>query len=199
MRFPSQLPKMTTKTPRLRRARVVRGFTLAEVLVTLAIIAVMAAVLLPSLNSQLSKGDAGRVAADLTSIQTGAQAFLSDVHRYPKCISQLTTSAAGTCSSKDILDQDIPSTLLTKWKGPYIAKDAIGNTSVGVISPTFTSVSGTNAVFYMSVSVTGVAASDFQKIDDILDEGLTPSSTAGLVRYAASPSSTLTYLALPIQ
>ncbi|MDQ6718185.1 MAG: type II secretion system GspH family protein, partial [Gemmatimonadota bacterium] len=41
-----------------------RGFTLAEVLVTLAIIAVMAAVLLPALNSQISKGDAGRLASD---------------------------------------------------------------------------------------------------------------------------------------
>lgn len=179
------------------QARLKSGFTLAEVLVTLAIIAVMAAVLLPSLNSQLSKGDAGRVAADLTSIQTGAQAFLSDVHRYPLNMSQLTTSVGTT----DVLNQSIPATLLTKWKGPYVSKDAVVNTSVGAISSTFSSVAAGNGINYLGIAITGVAASDFQKIEDILDEGLSAgtASTTGLVRYAATNSGTVTYLALPIQ
>src|SRR5438552_3028167 len=69
-----------------------RGFTLAEVLVTLAIIAVMAAVLLPALNSQLSKGDTGRLESDLTTIQSAAQAFVSDVHRFPANVAALTTA-----------------------------------------------------------------------------------------------------------
>src|SRR6478672_9281642 len=92
------------------------GFTLAEVLVTLAIIAIMAAVLLPALNQQIAKGDTGRLASDLTNIQTAAQAFVSDVHRYPSIMSQLTTSVSGT----DINSVAIPAALQLKWKGPYI-------------------------------------------------------------------------------
>src|SRR5881398_2325208 len=87
-----------------------RGFTLAEVLVTLAIVAIMAAVLLPALNQQIAKGDTGRLASDLTNIQTAAQAFLSDVHRYPATLSQLTTAVGTT----DINSATIPTALQSK-------------------------------------------------------------------------------------
>lgn len=172
------------------------GFTLAEVLVTLAIIAVMAAVLLPALNSQLSKGDTGRLASDLTNIQTAAQAFVSDVHRFPATTTQLTTAI--TSGSADLLTNTIPGTLTAKWKGPYLAKDAVANTAGGVISPTFTSVTGGNAINYLTVSVTGVSVQDFANIENILDEGTasTTSAAAGNIRYTGT---TLTFLAIPVQ
>lgn len=173
------------------------GFTLAEVLVTLAIIATMAAVLLPALNSQLSKGDAGRVASDLVTIRTGSQAFLSDVHRYPGTITQLTTSVGTT----DLLVQPIPTVLAGKWKGPYVNKGVVLNTSVGVISDAFTSVSTTNGINFLTISITGVALSDFQKIEDIIDEGVSAAtaSSTGQIRWLVASSGTLQYLALPIQ
>lgn len=175
-----------------------RGFTLAEVLVTLSIIAIMAAVLLPALNSQIGKGDAGRVASDLTNIQTGAQAFLSDVHRYPGSLAHLTTAITG--SQTDILSAAYPSTLVAKWKGPYLQKDAISPSGIGTFTQTFGTTQGTNLINYLSVSLTNVSAADFARIEDLLDEGnsSTTSSTSGLVRYS-STNSTLTYLALPIQ
>lgn len=180
--------------PRARGRRA--GFTLAEVLVTLAIIAVMAAVLLPALNSQLSKGDTGRLASDFTNIQTGVQAFVSDVHRYPATVAQLTTALSGT--PNDLLGVSIPATLVAKWKGPYITRD-VGNTAGGAISTAFTSVAGGNGVNYLTVSVTGITSGDFANIEAILDEGVSGvSTTTGSIRYNAG-SSTLTFLALPIQ
>lgn len=173
-----------------------RGFTLAEVLVTLAIIAIMAAVLLPALNSQLAKGDTGRLAADLVNIQTGSQAFVSDIRRYPSGFPELTTAL--TASSTDINAVAIPATSLPKWKGPYVTRD-VGNTAGGVISPTFTSSAGGNGVNFLTVTVTGVSATDFANVEAILDEGVAGgSSTSGAIRYNAG-SSTLTFLALPIQ
>lgn len=175
-----------------------RGFTLAEVLVTLSIIAIMAAVLLPALNSQIGKGDAGRVASDLTNIQTGAQAFLSDVHRYPSSLTHLTTAIQTT--DKDILGAFYPSTLVAKWKGPYVQKDAISPSGIGSFTSSFGTTTGGNSVNYLSIALTNVSQADFAKIEDLLDEGnlSTTSSTSGLVRYS-STNSTLTYLALPIQ
>ncbi len=190
---------MNRTSPHSRKARK-RGFTLAEVLVTLSIIAIMAAVLLPALNSQIAKGDAGRVASDLTNIQTGAQAFLSDVHRYPGSITHLTTAISA--SMNDLLGQQYPGALSTKWKGPYVQKDAVSPSSVGTFANSFTSVTGGNGVPYLTVTLQNVAASDFARIEDLLDEGAssTVSSTSGLVRWVASGTTgTLTYLALPIQ
>lgn len=177
-----------------------RGFTLAEVLVTLSIIAIMAAVLLPALNSQIAKGDAGRVASDLTNIQTGAQAFLSDVHRYPGSLVHLTTAI--TAVQTDLVGQGYPSTLASKWKGPYVQKEAVSPSSVGNFQQNFTSVNGANGVPYLTVTLLNVVGADFARIEDLLDEGAssTVSSTTGLVRWVASGTTgTLTYLALPIQ
>src|SRR6266550_2689580 len=94
--MPEAIRAIHPQNTMLRTAKTRRGFTLAEVLVTLAIIAIMAAILLPALNSQISKGDAGKIASDLTNIQQAAQAFVSDVHRYPADLTQLTTSVGTT-------------------------------------------------------------------------------------------------------
>lgn len=174
------------------------GFTLAEVLVTLAIIAVLAAVLLPALNSQINKGDAGRVAQDLNSLQAGSQAFYSDIHRYPSDVSHLTTAI--TASQTDILGVTYPSAYVAKWRGPYITKDVVSPTAAGTITSAFSRTTGANSISYVTVSVTNVSASDFAKIEDALDEGTSSStsSTSGLVRWS-STNSTLTYLMMPIQ
>lgn len=173
-----------------------RGFTLAEVLVTLAIIAIMAAVLLPALNSQISKGDVGRLASDLTNIQTAAQAFISDVHRYPATMTQLT-SAVGTT---DINNATIPTALQAKWKGPYVSRDVIANTGAGGTFSSAFSITTSSTLSYLTVSVTNIAPSDFANIEATLDEGTaaSTSSTAGVVRYNTA-SSTLSFLTLPIQ
>src|SRR5205823_5856092 len=89
------------------------GFTLAEVLVTIAIIAIMAAVLLPALNSQLSKGDTSRIASDLTNLQSGIQAFVSDLRRYPSTTTQQTQGATGN----DILGAAFTASDAAAWKG----------------------------------------------------------------------------------
>ena len=73
-----------------------RGFSLGEILVAVAIIAVMAAVVIPSIGSQLNKGDVGRIESDLTGLRSGVEQFLADVRRYPASVSQLVTSISAT-------------------------------------------------------------------------------------------------------
>ena len=55
-----------------------RGFTLIELLVVIAIIGILSSVVLASLNSARSKGNDAGVKANLSSVSTQAELYLSD-------------------------------------------------------------------------------------------------------------------------
>ncbi len=187
----------------LTRGKAGKGFSLTEILVALAIIAIMSAVLLPAVNSQLGKSDASRAASDLVAVQTGVQSFMGDVHRVPQKISQLTTKI--TISDNDLGNPNTapPASaaafadyLVANWRGPYLNKDVVGPTRVGNIQDAF-SVTTVGTSYYLTVSMINVAGSDFAQIEAILDEGAatSTSSTTGVVRYTGT---TLTFLAVPL-
>lgn len=170
------------------------GFTLPEVLVTLAIVATLAAVLLPALNNQLSKGDSGRVTTDLVAVQTAVAAFSSDARRYPATLLQLKSSPTGN----DILGSPF-GTLATKWRGPYLTKDL--NTSNAMptgYGATISASFGTktyNLIPYLTIVLTGITEAEFNSIDQILDE--TANSNAG--QFMMSGTTTGVFAAVPIQ
>ena len=64
---------------RTRRA----GFTLPEVLVTVAIVAILAAVVVPTVTNQISKGDDSNLTSNVASLRTGVTAFVADVRKFP--------------------------------------------------------------------------------------------------------------------
>ncbi|HUR92374.1 MAG TPA: type II secretion system protein [Gemmatimonadaceae bacterium] len=170
------------------------GLTLPEVLVTLAIIAVIAAVMIPALTGQLPKGDAGRVAEDLKSIQTGMGAFVSDVRRYPMTLNQLTlkvnTTAFNVTSNRlggGLSPTGVYTTAqLSRWRGPYIVKsvpaaDTFVTTGFdGNLNGTFSSQNTIDASTpYVRVVVTGLDQAQLDRVDQIVDDGV---STTGLFR-----------------
>ncbi len=173
------------------------GFTLPEVLVTLAIVATLSAVLLPALNNQLSKGDAGRLTSDLVAAQVAVGAFTSDVRRYPLDLTDLKTKPGA--ADLDILGNAFGAVLIEKWRGPYLSKDLSGTampTGYGsTIGGTFTRTSY-NGIEYLTVSVSSLTQAEFNNIDQIIDE--TASNTAGQLRYVTG-TSTATFYAVPIQ
>lgn len=171
------------------------GFTLPEVLVTLAIVATLTAVLLPALNNQLSKGDASRVTNDIVAIQTAVGAFTSDVRRYPSALVQLKTKPGST--DLDVLGNQFGATLIQRWRGPYLSKDLSSNTmptGYGAI------ISGTmgqttyNGIQYLNIQITGLTTAEFNSIDQIIDE--TASSSTGQLTLSGT---TAVWAALPIQ
>jgi prepilin-type N-terminal cleavage/methylation domain-containing protein len=175
------------------------GFTLPEVLVTIAIVATLAAVLLPALNNQLSKGDAGRLTSDLVAVQTAVGAFTSDVRRYPLDLTDLKTKPAS--GDLDILGSAYGTTLVNKWRGPYLSKDLSSSnlpTGFGAsIQGTFTS-STYNGIQYLTISVHPMTENEFNNIDQIIDE--TANSTTGQLRFSGtSTSGTASFYAVPIQ
>jgi prepilin-type N-terminal cleavage/methylation domain-containing protein len=95
------------------------GFTLPEVLVTIAIVSVLAAIVVPTVTSQIGKGDETQFQTTITNIRTGVTAFVSDSRKFPRRISQLFNPI--TTSDNDLFGNAYPSTATTRWKGPYVS------------------------------------------------------------------------------
>jgi prepilin-type N-terminal cleavage/methylation domain-containing protein len=172
------------------------GFTLPEVLVTLAIVATLTAVLLPALNNQLSKGDASRVTNDIVAVRTAVGAFTSDVRRYPSALLQLRT--APEAGDFDVLGRTFGGTLIQRWRGPYLSKDLDDSYAMptgygGVISPTLGTVTY-NGIPYLTVQITGLTPEEFDNIDQIIDE--TANSSTGQLTISGT---TAVWAATPIQ
>jgi len=68
---------------RLRRLRRQDGYTLTEMLVVIAIIALIAAVLTPQLLGQLSRARAKTAQLQLDTVASAVELFRTDVGRYP--------------------------------------------------------------------------------------------------------------------
>ena len=83
-----------------------RGFTLVELLVVLAILALVAALIVPSVMGNLdqSKVKADELAA--TQIQSAAQRFRIDIGEFPAVSEALISNPGGSVQNL--------------WKGPYL-------------------------------------------------------------------------------
>ena len=94
------------------------GFTLPEVLVTIAIIAIIAAAVVPAVTSQIAKGEETTVASAVGTIRTSLTTYVSDMRAFPSRLSQLTTiPAAATDSALD--GTPYSAAQIARWKGPY--------------------------------------------------------------------------------
>ena len=162
----------------------------------LAILAILVAVLVPTVTMQIRKGDVSAVSGDLTNLRSGVEAFLADVRRYPAELNDLVTLST---VDTDINGNAIPSGLLSGWNGPYIDRVDIGTgmeTGFGGIIKSDLDTVVTNGNSYLTIDVTGIVESDFTDIDEAID-GSANSST-GRLRWIAAESGTVRYLALPI-
>jgi prepilin-type N-terminal cleavage/methylation domain-containing protein len=125
------------------RSRGRAGFTLIETIVTVGLIAVLAAFVVPSVLKKADAADPVKVANDLNSISTAIQSFASDVKgALPGDLEDLTepllTNAAcnatlpcdSTVTHADIYtDQQIK-----LWKGPYLAASIVPTPTAAIRS-----------------------------------------------------------------
>ena len=97
-----------------------RGFTLIEVLVTLILLAVLAAAVFPIVTQQSDQGDPVRVASDLGSIRSAVEQFRLDVRpSWPGDLEDLAFAPGNSATT----DPDLNRTAIgnfAKWNGPYI-------------------------------------------------------------------------------
>jgi general secretion pathway protein G len=107
--------------PRARRGNA--AFTLAEILVALAIIAVVGAVVIPALRAQIEESRISKMVVDLRSIAQAIREYEKHVGTYPADLSELTTRpVAGTDKNSCGVILTAPEVAL--WRGPYLPSPA---------------------------------------------------------------------------
>ncbi len=175
------------------------GFTLPEVLVTVAIVAVLAAVVVPAVTQQLSKGDSPAFLGSVNSLRTSIASFASDVRKLPGEVSQL---------SVDIDDADPPTeedlgaspgdagvayteAVAARWRGPYESSGiTTGLIPVGMGWTTIDNMIDSTGYVVVSLTKTGGVIADATELDVAVDGG--NGATAGLIRWNAAATPALT-------
>src|SRR2546423_606419 len=89
-----------------------RGFTLIEVLVTVVVIGVLAAVVIPAVTAQVTAGDSARVLEDVNNIRTGIENFDLAMRVFPGDVDDLvnrpgTALSVVTGTTAGSVDADI--------------------------------------------------------------------------------------------
>jgi prepilin-type N-terminal cleavage/methylation domain-containing protein len=100
-----------------------QGFSMAEVLVTLAILAVLAALVIPQVTGQLQKGQSTALANQLTNLRTAIVSYRENVSRYPKALIQLTT--APVVGDVDLCGTALSASNRNAWRGPYLTQPVL--------------------------------------------------------------------------
>jgi prepilin-type N-terminal cleavage/methylation domain-containing protein len=176
-----------------------RGFSLGEILVAVAIIAVIAAVVIPSVGSQLKTGDESRMQQDVASITSAAEQFLADVRRYPKSLGQLIKKPTLNQSDTALVGGIMTTNQIARWRGPYLTKDSLGAIKTGFdvsIDALFTSEAvGTQN--FLTISLLAVDTTNARNIDVRSDDS---SPTTGMIRWSTvAATTTLKFHVLPVQ
>ena len=97
------------------------GFTLIETIVTVGLLAVLAAFVIPTVIQKAGAGDPVKVASDVTAIRTGLETFVSDVKSgYPNQLRLLTDLPTAQNHFIDSTTAFTPGQIAA-WNGPYLA------------------------------------------------------------------------------
>ena len=97
-----------------------QGFTLIEVLVTLILLAVLAAAVFPLVTQQSNQGDPLRVASDLGSVRAAVEQFRLDVRpNWPGDLEDLAHAPVNGAGDDPDLNGDAIENA-ANWDGPYL-------------------------------------------------------------------------------
>lgn len=99
-----------------------RGFTLVETVVTVGIVAALAAVVYPTVVKQFDSADPTRVAEDLNNVRTGVGTFGVNVRpNQPKDIEDLANQLRTIGPDSTARGALYTASDSANWRGPYIA------------------------------------------------------------------------------
>lgn len=117
----------------LKGARGRRGFTLIETVVTVGIVATLAAVVVPQVVKQFDAADPTKTAEDLNSIRTAIDVFGVNVRpQQPGDIEDLVNRPLATTAGEvTVLGAQYSSSENLAWNGPYLGSSVLSTAAVG--------------------------------------------------------------------
>jgi general secretion pathway protein G len=174
-----------------------RAFSLVEVLVSVAIVAIMAAMTVPTIVSRLNVARANALVKEFLALKDGIQAFKTNVGSYPRYLDYLTAittpSQTETYCSQVVTPTNPrpPSQIFfttaqtANWHGPYVSRAILGGTGATYTVNDFVI---TDQMLYgaglLSIPVSNLDSSVTIMVEQILD---------GPVGAVSSTSGTFTY------
>jgi prepilin-type N-terminal cleavage/methylation domain-containing protein len=171
------------------------GFTLVEIVVAIAIMAIMASVIAPSLIAFADRKRAETAAAMLEDVRVGlvgANGFRAKVGKNAGKISQLTNriTAGNAAIDDDSCGNAYKAADQTPWDGnapfvPYMISRNGFATPIGTAEDTLNRNPNTNSAGVTVVVFKNVDLRDVLLLDDVIDAG--DGIAAGLVQWQASP------------
>lgn len=182
-----------------------RGFTLVETVVTVGIVAALAAIVYPTVVRQLDSADPARAAEDLNNIRTGIEMFGVNVRpNQPQEIEDMVNRIqVNTAGDSSALGATYSAADASAWNGPYLGASvpAASLRNAPVITTAFsglinnrlplydvdagltggdtTDTSPTANADFVSVLVTGLSGAAFNAINQLLDG---PSENTAILR-----------------
>lgn len=167
------------------------GFTLPEVLVTVAIVAVLAAVVVPAVTQQLGRADAPAFNSSVNSLRTAITSFASDVRQLPGEVSQLqtaiTTLDTRLARTADSVGAEYSAAFVARWRGPYESSGiSTGALEIGDSWVTADNLIDSTGTGYLVAYLTrtGAVITDAVALDAAVDNG--NGATAGFIRWDAT-------------
>jgi len=180
-----------------------RGFTLVEILVGLVMIGLLMGALIPTVLSQLQRGETNRIVEDLRAIETGAKVFRTDVSRWPSNMRQLgIRPGVSGVPNTDIFGATMPTGVINRWNGPYLDRavaDSVITTGGAVIRAPIDTTMAYGGTAYARIRVVGVGHPQAREVSRAIDGDTTVGFTnvnSQRVRWRAD---TLYFLMAPVQ
>jgi len=107
----------------------IKGFTLLELMITIAVIAILAGIALPSYNDYVTRSKFVEATGNLADLRVKMEQYYSDNRRYS------STAAGGTCGIPGVPDGNTPTAADARY---FTYRCASGNVIAPIGAQTFT-------------------------------------------------------------
>lgn len=200
--------------PSERRPRRGPGFSLGEILIAVAIIALLAAVVVPTIFGRLTSARSDAIIGEMQSLQNGILLFYRDVGRYPRRLDYLDVLPTPANLNVDACGTTLSTQNQAKFRGPYINRPiqminlglgltkyilATGDSVESIITRTaiVSGTGGTQQVLQILVygPEQNIAEDIDSKVDGVLD------ANSGIIQYVviSAPNEYIVKWSLPIK